>query len=237
MRYAKFSKIASLRREAPSDVRPFGQVRECGQSDAAICACPLQMPGALDRNWRASKRGSRDRSARDESRRYYWNGNDSWGCAGDIETNQFGSDFWSAHERSSFLFKQSVRWHRLEVECVLWNHGLDDVHHEMRPVWHYCRDVYLGDDLERGKLSSRYGNLFGTLGVNILSHVTIGRNLLIQHTFAVLARGVEDPQERPHRKPHFECSNTQRLGTGRRDKLLSCFVSGFEDKAYLAFPS
>ena len=48
---------------------------------------------------------------------------------------------------------------------------------------------------------------------------------------------VENSQDRPHLKPHFECSNTQRLGTGRRDKLLSCFVSEFEAKAYLAFPS
>jgi hypothetical protein len=48
---------------------------------------------------------------------------------------------------------------------------------------------------------------------------------------------VENSQERPHREPHFECSNTQRLGTGRRVKMLSCLLSGFDDRAYLAFPS
>lgn len=32
---------------------------------------------------------------------------------------------------------------------------------------------------------------------------------------------VENMLDRPHLEPHFQCSNTQRLGTQRRDKLLS----------------
>src|SRR5216684_7912476 len=117
-------------------------------------------------------------------------------CACDVKANEFRGNLRTADKGAALLLEQPVGRHRLEIERVLGNYRLDDVQDEARPIRHYRRDVDLCDDLKRGETAGRHSYLFDALGGNVLSYVTVRRELLVQCALGAVAWCVEGAQKR-----------------------------------------
>ncbi len=113
-------------------------------------------------------------------------------CACDVEANEFCGDLRAADKGRAFLLEQPVGRRRLEIEGIFGNYRLDDVQDEARPVRHYRRDIDLCGYLEGGETAGRHADLFGFAGPNLLTYITVRRDLLMKHTFGAVARRVED---------------------------------------------